>query len=206
MEVILPYSEETTPENLANLGKLNPYIFSFTVFSSPENKFINTRKDVFGLIFYSKEAVYSEKCCGKISPSFFTINTKTFTESVNFNSCLNRKIAIDVEGRIKNCPSMSDSFGIAGNITFEEILKKPSFKDKWNINKNLINVCKDCEFRYVCTDCRAYIENPEESLSKPLKCGYDPYTGEWQEWTFDSSKKSVIEHYSLFDWRNNPLR
>lgn len=39
-------------------------------------------------------------------------------------------------------------------------IKAKGFKDLWAINKDKILVCQDCEFRYICTDCRAYLEMP----------------------------------------------
>ena len=60
-----------------------------------------------------------------------------------------------------------------------------------------IHVCKDCEFRYICTDCRAYIEDPNDILSKPLKCGYNPYTAEWSEWSRNPLKQKAIEQYRI---------
>ena len=53
------------------------------------------------------------------------------------------------------------------------------FKKVWLINKDQIDICKDCELRYACSDCRAYTVDPEKLNSKPVKCGYDPYQGEW---------------------------
>jgi hypothetical protein len=58
-------------------------------------------------------------------------------------------------------------------------------------------VCKDCEFRYICTDCRAYLEDPYNEYSKPLKCGYDPYTGEWSEWSTNPLKQAAIKYYGM---------
>ena len=34
-----------------------------------------------------------------------------------------------------------------------------------------IDICKDCELRYACSDCRAY-RVAESMVSKPLKCSY----------------------------------
>ncbi|MDR2836503.1 MAG: hypothetical protein LBV69_10010, partial [Bacteroidales bacterium] len=41
----------------------------------------------------------------------FCINLPFFTESQQHNTCLNRKICIDVEGNIKNCPNMQENYG-----------------------------------------------------------------------------------------------
>lgn len=67
---------------------------------------------------------------------------------------------------------------------------------KFSINDQ-IHICKDCEFRHICTDCRAYIEDPDDIYSKPLKCGYNPYTGEWAEWSTNPLKQKAIQYYGM---------
>jgi SPASM domain peptide maturase of grasp-with-spasm system len=117
--------------------------------------------------------------CGAISQYNFSSTLETFTESQKHNTCLNRKISIDVNGKIKNCPSMTKSYGNIKDTTLAEALEKPGFKDMWYIHKDQIEVCKDCEFRHICTDCRAFIKDPNNIYSKPAKCSYDPYTATW---------------------------
>ncbi|MDR2057516.1 MAG: hypothetical protein LBP83_04405, partial [Dysgonamonadaceae bacterium] len=39
--------------------------------------------------------------------------------------------------------------------------------------------CKDCEFRYICTDCRAYLQDSNDIYSQPAKCNYNPYIAKW---------------------------
>lgn len=150
-------------------------------------------------IIHTKKPVYTSKSCGNINNDSFSINIKTFTESQNFNTCLNRKISIDTNGNIKNCPSMSKSFGNIKDTTLEEALNHKDFKKYWNITKDDIKVCKDCEFRHICTDCRAYLEDPKYIYSKPLKCGYDPYTNQWEEWSTNPLKQRAIEYYGMQD-------
>lgn len=141
--------------------------------------------------------------CGIVNTSYFNTHLSHYTESLHHNTCLNRKIAIDAEGNIKNCPSMKESFGNIRDTTLEEAINKPGFKKYWNIKKDDITKCKDCEFRHVCTDCRAYIDNPEDMYSAPLKCGYDPYTCEWEEWSTNPLKQKAIDFYGMRDIINN---
>ena len=94
---------------------------------------------------------------------------------------------------------MSESFGNIKNTTLEEAVNHPNFKKYWDITKDQIEVCKDCEFRHICTDCRAYVETPEDQYSKPLKCGYNPYTNEWEEWSTNPLKQKAIEFYGMQD-------
>lgn len=122
-----------------------------------------------------------------------------YTESVNHNSCLNGKISVDSNGNIKNCPSTSELFGNIKSNTLAEAIEMPGFRKYWDISKEKIHVCKDCEFRFICSDCRAYIEDPEDMYSKPLKCGYNPYTGEWSEWSTNPLKQNAIDFYGMRD-------
>lgn len=117
--------------------------------------------------------------CGQICQRTFNTNISQFTEAQNFNSCLNKKISIDVNGDIKNCPSQDGAFGNVKNNSLIEMLKNEKFKSLWNIKKDDISVCKDCEYRYICTDCRIFTEDKSNLYSKPLKCSYDPYTATW---------------------------
>jgi len=71
------------------------------------------------------------------------------------------------------------------------------FQTLWSITKDKVNKCKVCEFRMVCPDCRIFIEDPNDIYSAPLKCGYDPYTGLWNDWEIDLTKSKVFQGYKL---------
>ena len=150
------------------------------------------------LVYFTKN-LKNSKSCGIINKWYFTINIKSFSEAQHHNTCLNRKISIDADGNIKNCPSMKESYGNIKDTTLEEALNKPGFRKYWNIKKDDITKCKDCEFRYICTDCRAYLEDPDDIYSAPLKCGYDPYTGKWEKWSKNPLKQKAIEYYGMED-------
>ena len=80
------------------------------------------------------------------------------------------------QGFIKNCPSMKTNFSKLNENRLQMIIDNPKFNYLWNINKDLIKVCKDCEYRYCCTDCRAGVKS---DFDKPIKCNYNPYQGLW---------------------------
>lgn len=196
IELIIPYSDEFHTDRIQDICYNHPRINSIIIHSAPKNEVIHT-EGIFSNIIFIQENINSKSHCGSISPHFFSSNIFHFTEAQNYNTCLNRKISIDIDGSIKNCPSMPQSYGNIKDTTLEEALKHPDFKKHWNINKDKIHVCKDCEFRYICTDCRAYVEDPEDIYSKPLKCGYNPYTGEWSEWSTNPLKQNAIQYYSM---------
>ena len=59
-------------------------------------------------------------------------------------------------------------------------------------NKDFIKECKNCEFRYLCHDCRPNC-NGGEIYDKPWNCSYDPKTGKWENTKkmFERLKKEV---------------
>jgi SPASM domain peptide maturase of grasp-with-spasm system len=186
IEILIPYSKGINISNLLKLRIENSRLRKIIIHSAKSERFYDHFEFY---VFITKEIIDSKNCCGVVSPYYFISKTDFFIESKNFNSCLNRKISIDENGEIKNCPSLISSFGNIKETQLEEALNHPDFKKYWKINKDQIEVCKDCEFRYICTDCRAYTENPENQYSKPLKCGYNPYTNEWDK----SSTNSLRE-------------
>lgn len=131
--------------------------------------------------------------CGKISLDLFVCNITSFSEFRKFNSCLNCKISIDSNGEIKNCPSFKESFGNISSSSLVEVLNDTNFQKLWHISKDKISVCKECEYRYICVDCRAFLEEPDNICSKPLKCGYNPSTGKWSDWRKHKHKQRAIK-------------
>ncbi len=131
-------------------------------------------------IRYIVREIASAAQCGYVHPSYFAINLKSFTEAIHFNSCLNRKASINQQGQVCNCPAMSRTFGQFEDVSLREVVSGSDFRKVWAVRKDDIEICRDCEFRYVCTDCRAHISDQTNLLSKPKWCGYDPYTANWQ--------------------------
>ncbi len=148
-------------------------------------------------IIYINKCIYNSSFCGNINKSFFSSTMEHYTESLVYNTCLNKKIAIDINGEIRNCPSMKESYGNIKSTSLSKVIDNDSYRKYWTINKSQIHSCKSCEFRHICTDCRAYIDIPEDYYSKPLKCGYNPHTNEWQEWSTNPLKQKIIEYYRM---------
>lgn len=196
VEFILPYSLKITENDILMFCDNHNRITNITIHSSSEEKQISS-SEFSTPITYITTFLNSLLHCGNIRPSYFVPTLDTFTESQQHNTCLNRKIAIDANGDIKNCPSMTQSYGNIRDTTLAEAIEKPGFKDLWYIHKDQIGKCKDCEFRHICTDCRAYLENPDDLYSAPLKCGYDPYTCTWEEWSTNPLKQQAIEYYGM---------
>ena len=187
---------------IKNIDKKTTRIYNLVFYSCDKLPFTVEDKYRFSINFTDQELKISS--CGKVNLDYFNTNMPKVLEAINHNSCLHKKISIDAEGNIRNCPSMPQSFGNIKDTTLEEALNHKDFKKYWNLTKDNIEVCKDCEFRYICTDCRAYTERTHANAegldtSKPLKCGYDPYTGEWEEWSTNPLKEKAINYYGMQD-------
>jgi SPASM domain peptide maturase of grasp-with-spasm system len=190
-------SHNFSKEELFDIARKYMFIHQIIVFGQEEYEEISWQLENVTSIILSNQSFNTHDACGVIDESNFIFTDQFYFESISYNSCLNRKISIDIHGNIKNCPSMKESFGKINDTSLMAVVNNPLFKKTWNISKDQISVCKDCEFRYVCMDCRAYLETPSDILSKPLKCGYDPYTGLWEEWSTNPLKHKAIDHYKL---------
>lgn len=204
IEILIQYSSFQEIENeIDNFVKKHPRLSKIFVSDCAEKKISKFFEDSVTISFIDKN-INSCLSCGNTDIKYFKLNMYLFCESLKYNSCLNRKLAIDMNGNIKNCPSMPQNFGNINSDTLKEVFNHSDFKKYWNISKDQIEVCKDCEFRYICTDCRAYTERTHINdkgldTSKPLKCGYDPYTNIWDEWSTNPLKQKAINHYGMQD-------
>ena len=208
LELLLKYDPAIEEGQYVKFLENQPIIADLTIHSSPVEK--ETIAD-FGYqgplnsfiekkIYFITDVISSHHHCGIIAPeNFSAVSVNSFFENKRHNGCLNRKVSVDTLGEIKNCPSMDVSFGNIKENSLNDVVSNINFNGKWEITKDQIETCKDCEFRYSCTDCRAYIETPKNVYSKPLKCGYDPYTGEWKEWSTNPLKQKAIRHYKLYE-------
>jgi SPASM domain peptide maturase of grasp-with-spasm system len=194
--ILSGYNDKTPATAWRILCDKHPRITSVVVYGCPEEQEQASEQFMTPVRFTGKQ-ITGAHCCGVVNESYFGAYTETFTEALQYNSCLHRKLGIDKDGYIKNCPSMQLHFGNIKDISLEEALQHPGFKQHWPVTKDKVAVCRDCEFRYVCTDCRAYLEDPGDSRSKPLKCGYDPYTCTWQDWSRHPLKQAAIDHYGM---------
>lgn len=182
IQLLLKYQDSITLAQYQSLTVSFPMI-SFTIYSSPFNKIyesdLNIILNTLGYVHYIKQEITSCNSCGIINQAVMTLPAEVhlFMENITHNNCLNRKISIDINGEIKNCPSMETSYGNTNQTSLIEIAENKDFQSLWTINKDQISVCQDCEYRYVCSDCRAY--TVDGIMSKPSKCNYDPYQGQW---------------------------
>ncbi len=196
IKLVLPYGEGLNLREWDKLVKQYPRVKSLLVHSAPAPGTEKIFDGTVPVIFFSGQ-ISDCRACGEIRTEYFISNMELFTESQHYNTCLNRKLSVDRNGHVRNCPSMRGNFGHVTTTSLLEVLGNEAFLRYGKIRKDDIAVCKDCEFRHVCTDCRAYVEDPQDIYSKPLKCGYDPYANTWERWSDHPMKQAAIAWYGL---------
>ncbi|MCC6180269.1 MAG: grasp-with-spasm system SPASM domain peptide maturase [Bacteroidia bacterium] len=178
IELIVAYSPGINYELLTNKYKNIAFIF---IYSAPVNKFI--KRHVLGLqqIFTSKNKF---EITHIKSLDFFNVNITLFTESQLHNTYFNRKLFIGDKGEIKNSIESPTEFGNINNLKppddILKIINSIEFQKYWFIHKGIIDVCKQCEFRYMCVDNRIPLQRNEKEWYFDTECNYNPYIAKWR--------------------------
>lgn len=95
--------------------------------------------------------------------------------------CWLGKLSVDSNGDVFPCLMNQREFiGNVRKMPLANILREFQQIEKyWYLTKDNVDVCKDCEFRYACVDCRL-TDSMDGSLTGGNKyCRYNPASGEW---------------------------
>jgi radical SAM protein with 4Fe4S-binding SPASM domain len=117
-------------------------------------------------------------------------NLKEWLDVVYNENCFSTHLYIGCDMEVYPCPmERRISHGNLKTNKIKNLLKQNIL----NFSKDNINVCRDCEYRYFCIDCRpdSITGNIYE---KPWYCTYDPYSGQWD--TFEKFKEKLFSNYN----------
>lgn len=93
---------------------------------------------------------------------------------VSGHNCFSEKIYISHNLKVYPCVmERGFNYGSLKNHSLNDVICNA---DK--ITKNSIKVCRDCEYRYACLDCRPD-RITKDIYAKPWYCTYDPYNAYW---------------------------
>jgi len=127
IEFLLSQSFEITKANLESLITQEKRVSTIYLFNSDKNEVIDYSSNVMKKIFFLTQAISGPDDCGCISPTYFVPSVSHIAESRSYNNCLNKIIAIDSSGLIKNCPSMKESYGHINNTTPKTVIQLKQF-------------------------------------------------------------------------------
>jgi len=171
---------EDSINELLCLCNENIIINNIILYNSNLNKCIQSNSKVRGNIFFSTLEKINYNI---ISQKSFAVNTEMFTEAQKHNTFFNRKAIISSLGYVKNS-ILKDTYKweLNDNTSISRIVKSEKFKKNWFICKDKIDICLDCEYRYMCVDARdpIQLENNFYTFNNDIQCPYNPYIAKWQ--------------------------
>lgn len=103
------------------------------------------------------------------------------------DSCYATHLYISSDMEVYPCPmERRISHGNLRNASLSDLLN-PSIL---NMSKKEVNECRECEYRYICLDCRPdSITN--DIAEKPWFCTYKPLRGEWENFDYFADKLGI---------------
>jgi radical SAM protein with 4Fe4S-binding SPASM domain len=122
----------------------------------------------------------------------FSISRAGLERNRRRNSCWHGKATVTSSGDVIPCIFARDQ--VAGNIgahDLAEIIRGEAMNKFWSLTYDSVEVCRDCEYRFLCRDCRPWAHGATGNLyGKTPRCAYDPYKGEWTQ---------VVEKHRISD-------
>ncbi|MBD3282421.1 MAG: radical SAM protein [Candidatus Portnoybacteria bacterium] len=119
----------------------------------------------------------------RLKPEFPKCTLEKFQRAIYGHNCFSKNLCIKSDGGV--IPCVMEREVVLGNVfnsSIQEILSSKRNEEIRNLNKDSVETCKDCEYRYCCFDCRpkARKESDGNIYAKPSNCFYDPYLGVWK--------------------------
>jgi SPASM domain peptide maturase of grasp-with-spasm system len=175
IELILPFYPNYIDLS-RSITKINRKVLLIYFYSAPEVK--NVFKKDLPKIILTKDLEKSLHTQKSPNPKYFSVNMQLYMESIHHNTFYNRKIFIDRHGNLKNTLFGTSNFGHIDLIDISATVNSKDFQKYWLASKDETTVCRDCEFRYMCTDQRVP-EKTKEYWTHDTPCRYDPYSTTW---------------------------
>ena len=111
----------------------------------------------------------------------FPVSREDFTNNCRGNSCWRGKAAVTSSGSVIPCIFARDQItGYVPRQSLRQILSGEEMQSYWSLTKDKVETCGVCEYRYLCTDCRALAVGLTGNLyAKSPRCTYNPIAGTW---------------------------
>lgn len=143
---------------------------------------INVVSGVFTSVHIIKKDKKFESCMllTRVSEDFLKVREDDYRFKMLFNSCWGGRIAVTSDGKLRPCIYSKIVLGDIKDKCSEKIIDE--YQKYWKITKDKVAICKDCELKYVCFDCReiSFRETGDLYGFNPY-CKYDPYKGKWSK-------------------------
>lgn len=94
--------------------------------------------------------------------------SSNYWENQKFNSCLNQKIAITVNGLVKPCPMIDDILLDLTNDSFDKLFQEMIVDKYWRFTKRDVELCSKCPYKYSCEDCTSIEIAMNDGIIAPM--------------------------------------
>jgi radical SAM protein with 4Fe4S-binding SPASM domain len=119
---------------------------------------------------------------GRCSAGFEHRGPAFLAKAFHGNSCWFGKAAVTSSGDVLPCVmARGDVCGSVAESSLASVIEGGPLRRLWDLSRDRIETCRDCEYRYVCRDCRVLARAGGRPLHARGACAYDPYRGEWLE-------------------------
>jgi radical SAM protein with 4Fe4S-binding SPASM domain len=127
----------------------------------------------------------------------------TWEGKLIYQTCWCEKLSIKPNGDVSPCSGARDSIFAIGNVRKTELKKIVNHERMqyfWGLTLDDVLVCRDCEFRYGCHDCRADAYNYScNLLAKNPYCLYNPKKGNWMKIKEKNKDDIILNCYEKAD-------
>jgi len=167
LSISIPYQKDFNP-NIIQEQRLKSIYF----YNSPYSDTI----EIYKINLYFLKCSEHDLLLPKANIDAMAINHRAFLTGKNANLGLYKTIFVNAVGRIQLNSTDINEYGC---ILGSEIEKSLSLLSEiWNIRRDKITPCRNCELKYACT--ANYIPEYDKGNSRYfVNCNYNPYSNEW---------------------------
>lgn len=180
IEIIMP-KQKSSIQDFDKLIKRHIRI-SFVLLYNSDKNYIHPRTNngIQQLIETKKDI--TNRCIQ--DESLFVCNISVYTEAQKYHAYFNKKMHINYNGEIKNSHNSTITFGNINNQetvnNILDLINSRSFQEFWGVTKDKCDICKFCEYRYMCLDDRIPSQRNKSEWYHSQECNYNPFISKWR--------------------------
>lgn len=182
IELIIKYdSAFSSTDEIKDFIQTNRRFYSVTFFNSPMIEKIEIDQEGHVLLYDINDIDLDYKH-SLVDQRNFVSDIQFYSESKNFNNYYNKKLFITSDLSVRLTPQSESLFLIDGARKREylhSIVSDNNQVEMWTAKKDHCDVCKHCEFRYMCVDNRIPIKRNKGEWYFESECNYNPFIAKW---------------------------
>lgn len=114
-----------------------------------------------------------------VGHQYFAPNLQCFSEAQHYNLYYHDKLVINETGKAIMSLTNRKEVGVVNIASVESVLDEINTLNFSSVTKDSIDICSDCEFRYMCVDSCEIKMRKDKSFYRAKECNYNPYISKW---------------------------